>query len=139
MGPIVRRLPALLLPLVVGCLSPTLPMPPPGPQSVMISSDGMSAHIEGIGVPPKAEMHANNAELCRAAIRGVCGTTTTADVSGAYALDVPLDLPRYGYHFIDLSYVIDGDISGLTEFRIPKFGVWLRADADAGVADAGAD
>jgi hypothetical protein len=134
MGPFARWLPALALPLTVGCLSPTLPMPPPGdPRIMTISADGMSAHLEGIGVPPNAEVYARNQELWT-------GGFTTADVSGHYALDVPLDLPRYGAHHIEIWYELDGESSEPHDFRIPTFGSWSPAGAaDAGAADASGD
>jgi len=138
MGLLARRLPALLLPFGVGCLSPTLPMPPPAePKIEAISSDGMSLHLEGIGMPPTAQVIATNEQLCATAIHGSCGGVTTADGSGAYAVDVPLDLPRYGANFVELYYQIHGELSGAKELRIPRFGLW--SPPDAGAADAGAD
>jgi len=127
------------------CLSPTLPLPPPGqPDVAVLSSDGKSVRIKGGGAIHGASVTALNEEP------SVLGAgVATADMQGAYDIRlVPVDLSVHPTNFVRIYQSFGADISEEIHVYVP-FGVAFGAppvgDAGtpnsseaAGPADAGA-
>jgi hypothetical protein len=110
---------------LAGCLSPTLPSPPPDPSMTAIASDGLSVRLQGGGVPARSYVHFLNEELQSD------GVFTLADGGGHYARTVPLDLPRYGTNTIEIWWTYGNESSEINFYRIPQFGSWSPTDAGA--------
>lgn len=92
--------------LAAGCLSPTLPLPPPGRPDVTEVSPG-TYRLTG-GVPPRSEVYAYN--LRTQLING-----QATDETGAYSFTIEAE-PR---DVIELWYSSGTRESQTTEFQIP--------------------
>jgi hypothetical protein len=91
---------------VAGCLSPTLPLPPPNEPQVSQVSEGV--YLLSGGVPPRSEVYAYNARTSF-----IDGQAT--DESGKYAFEIqaaPGDS-------IELWYSKGAKDSQITRFEIP--------------------
>lgn len=108
---------AMVSGLLVGCLAPTLPLPPPSRPEVTTPDAAGMIHIRGT-VRPKAEVLAKNLRTLK-----IVGEET--DESGAYDLIMEAEIDDR----LIIWYTDGGDESDLTEVTVPD-------DDDFGVAGA---
>jgi len=93
--------------LLVGCLAPTLPLPPPSRPEVTTPNAAGMIHIRGT-VRPKAEVFAKNRRTLK-----IVGEET--DESGKYDLTMQAEVDDQ----LIVWYTDHGDESDLTEITVP--------------------
>ena len=126
------------------CLSPTLPLPPPGEPSVAeLSADRKTVRLVGQAIAG-ASVYAVDLDT-----PDVPGQLVFADPHGTYVFkNLPIDLSVSSTNVIDIWQSYGSEISGAVRLRVPKdvaFGAAPVDDADgatttseAGLVDAGA-